>query len=111
MEGRTDDTNSGIAPNTTRPWDASTIDSTSARASTTRLDVLFRIDALKCGLQSRYWALGVLGVIARRIATHATRPSRSSNRIRGHGWKGSEGISVLEARTGRGEGTRTAGTT
>src|SRR5258706_8252067 len=107
MEGRTNDTNSCIAPNTTRPWDASTIDATSAHASTTRLDVLSRIDALGCGLQSRDWALGVLGIITRHIATHTTRPPRSSNSVRGHGWKGT---SVLETRTGRAEGIRTAGT-
>ena len=69
------DTNSSIALNAARSWDASTVNSTSAHTSTTRLDILFRIDTFKRGLQSRDWALGVLGVFARRIATHAARLS------------------------------------
>ena len=56
-------------------WDDGVIGSTSTHASTTRLDVLFRVDTLERGLQSRDWALGVLGIIAGHIATHATRPS------------------------------------
>lgn len=85
IEGRTNDTNTIIARHTTGPGDGSTINSTGADASTARLNVLFRIDALERVLQSRDWTLAVRGIIARYITTYATRPSRSSDRIRGHG--------------------------
>lgn len=85
IEGRTNDTNTIIARHTTGPGHGSTINSTVADASTARLDVLFRIDALERVLQSRDLTLAVRGIIARYVATYATRPSRSSDRIRGHG--------------------------
>jgi len=49
VEGRTSDTNSNISHNITRSWDANTIDSASANAPTTQLDILLHTDALECG--------------------------------------------------------------
>jgi len=83
--GRTNNTNPILAVYPIHSLYGSTINSTSADASTARLDVLLRIDALERALQSRDWTLGVLGIIAGHIAAYATRSSRSGDRVRGDG--------------------------
>ena len=96
---------SSISLNTTRPWDANTIDSARANASTTHSDILLHID---CSLQSRGWALGYFGHLkAHRDARDETVPKQPH--VRGRSWK-KRGNVRYKARIGRSGIIRTAST-